>query len=148
MEQQYDIAIIGGGMVGMSLAVAVAREGLKVALIEKSPLPAQLEPTFDGRVSAIALGSKYIFENIGVWANMEKEAEPIRDIRVSDGTAPFFLHYCHREIGDEPFGYIVENRHIRHALQTAAAALPNITIFDKSDISLLEKINYRLLIGA
>jgi 2-octaprenyl-6-methoxyphenol hydroxylase len=135
----YDVAIAGGGMVGMTLAIALAREGLRVAVIEKSPLPAQLEPSFDGRVSAIAAGSKNIFENIGVWDGMKAEAQPIMDIRVSDGATPFFLHYCHQEIGTEPFGAIVENRYIRHALQTVARALPNITILEKTSITGFEQ---------
>jgi len=134
-SQMYDVAIAGGGMVGMTLAVALAREGMRVALIEKSPLPAQLEKLFDGRVSAIALGSKNILDNLGVWGSLQKEAQPISDIRVSEGNTPFFLHYCHREIGSEPFGYIVENRYIRHALQTVAASLPNITLLDKTSIT-------------
>jgi len=134
-SQMYDVAIAGGGMVGMTLAVALAREGMHVALIEKSPLPAQLEKSFDGRVSAIALGSKNILDNLGVWKSLQKEAQPISDIRVSEGNTPFFLHYCHREIGTEPFGYIVENRYIRHALQTVASTSPNITLLDKTSIT-------------
>ena len=131
----YDTIIVGGGMVGMSLAVALAREGLQVALIEKASLPSQLDPTFDGRVSAIALGSKNILENIGVWEGMAKEAQPILDIRVSDGAAPFFLHYCHRDIGSEPFGYIVENRYIRHALHAAARETSNITLYENTTVA-------------
>ena len=131
-ERHYDAIIIGGGMVGMSLAVALAREGLRVAVIEKTALPAQLEPTFDGRVSAIALGSKNVLDNIGVWKGMRAEAQPIFDIRVSDGSAPFFLHYCHREIGNEPFGYIIENRHIRHALHNTARSQPNIRLYENA----------------
>lgn len=139
LQQRFDVAIGGGGMVGMSLGVALARCGMRVAVIERSPLPAQLEARFDGRVSAIALGSKFILDSIGVWDGMAADAQPIRDIRVSDGNAPFFLHYDHREIGDAPFGYIVENRHIRHALQQAAAVLPNLTLIDKAAVEGFER---------
>src|SRR5690606_39238894 len=106
-------------------------EGLSVALLEKTALPAQLEPSFDGRVSAIALGSKRILERIGVWEGMAAEAQPIADIRVSDGDTPFFLHYDYREVGDEPFGYIVENRHIRHALIEAARRQPSLALLEE-----------------
>src|SRR5579884_1518871 len=126
----FDVVINGGGMVGMSLAVGLAREGMQVAVIERTSLPAQLEPAFDGRVSAIAYGSKCILEGIGAWQAMAPEAEPILDICVSDGNSPFFLHYDHLEVGDAPFGYIVENRHIRFALHQAARALPALTVFD------------------
>jgi 2-octaprenyl-6-methoxyphenol hydroxylase len=157
-DLQYDVAIAGGGMVGMTLAVALAREGMEVALIEKSPLSAQLETSFDGRVSAIAAGSKNIFENIGVWEHMAAKAEPITDIRVSDGATPIFLHYCYKEVGDEAFGYIVENRYIRHALQTVATELSNITLMDNTAITgfdyegdfikLSNGLRTRLLVGA
>jgi 2-octaprenyl-6-methoxyphenol hydroxylase len=122
-----DVIVVGGGMVGVSLAIALGRAGIRVAIIEKFPQSDQLEPAFDGRVSAIAYGSKCILEGIGAWEGMKAHAEPIRDIRVSDGAAPFFLHYDHQEIGDAPFGYIVENRYIRHALFHAARAQPSIT---------------------
>ncbi len=95
-------------------------------------MPSQLEPSFDGRVSAIAEGSRRILDSIGAWEGMAAQAEPILDIRVTDGDTPFFLHYDHREIGASPFGYIVENRYIRHALHHAAQAMPSLTIFDKA----------------
>lgn len=121
-------------MVGMSMAIAVARLELSVALIEKTALPDQLEPSFDGRVSAIALGSVRLLETLGAWAPMHQYAEPIKDIRVSDGDTDFFVHYDHRDIGDEPFGYILENRYIRHALHQIAAGHSNLTLMEKQTI--------------
>ncbi|MDX1975173.1 MAG: UbiH/UbiF/VisC/COQ6 family ubiquinone biosynthesis hydroxylase [Rickettsiales bacterium] len=130
----YDVIIAGGGMVGMTLAVALAAEGFSVCVIEKTAMPAQLEVDFDGRVSAIALGSRNILQNIGAWEHMEPYAQPIYDIRVSDGNMPFFLHYHYEEVGASPFGYILENRHIRHGLQQVSAHLLNLTIRDKNTI--------------
>lgn len=129
-----DIIITGGGMVGLSAAIALAKRGLRVTVLERSAMPAQLEAQFDGRVSAIALGSKHFLESIGAWDGMRDEAEPIRDIRVSDGNSKFFVHYDHRDIGDAPFGYIVENRYIRHALQEAAAKHPTLNIREQVEI--------------
>lgn len=134
MTDTYDIAIVGGGMVGLMFAVAAAHEGLSVAVIEKTDMPSQLEPAFDGRVSAIALGSKNIFAALGVWDAMKNEAEPIRDIRVSDGAMPLFLHYDHHEVGSNPFGYIVENRYIRHALIQAVHAQPRIRLLERAQL--------------
>ncbi len=125
-----DVIVVGGGMVGMSLAIALARAGVKVAVVERDRASSQLEPAFDGRVSAIAFGSKALLEGIGAWQAMAPHAQPIHDIRVSDGEQPFFLHYDHTEIGDQPFGYIVENRHIRHALHQAAAELPSLQLHE------------------
>lgn len=131
-----DIAIIGGGMAGLSLALACAKIGLTVAVAEKTPYDAQHLPAFDGRVSAIALGSKRMLERLGVWAGMAPYAEPILDIRVSDGQSPFFLHYDHQEVGDEtdrqPFGWIVENRYTRKALFDVARAYSNISFYQAS----------------
>jgi 2-octaprenyl-6-methoxyphenol hydroxylase len=133
MNTQTDIIISGGGMVGMSMAIAAARLGLAVTVIEKYALPAQLEAAFDGRVSAIAHGSSLILDSIGAWEGMYAHAEPILDIRVSDGKSPFFVHYDHKEVG-KPFGYIVENRYIRHSLQQAAALYPKLSIRENTSI--------------
>jgi 2-octaprenyl-6-methoxyphenol hydroxylase len=165
-SNHFDVAIVGGGMVGMTLAIALGREGLRVAMIERSALPSQLEEHFDGRVSAIALGSKRLLDNIGVWEEMAGQAQPINDIRVSDGATPVFLHYDHQEVrdatGGEPFGHIVENRYIRHALHRAAGALSSISIFDNTVVESFESddmgvalrlkdrdaLRCRLLVGA
>ncbi len=135
MDNRIDIIITGGGLVGMSMAVALARTGLRVTVLERTSLPAQLEPSFDGRVSAIALGSARLLSAIGVWDAMLPHAEPIQDIRVSDGDSPFFVHYDHRDIGNEPFGYIVENRYTRHVLHEAARALPTLHLVEQAHIS-------------
>jgi 2-octaprenyl-6-methoxyphenol hydroxylase len=116
------VLITGGGMVGMALALALAREGVASVLLEREAVGAQLAEAFDGRVSAVALGSQRLLAHIGAWEGMAAQAQPIHDIRVSDGGAPFFLHYDHREVGDAPFGWIVENRHIRAALAAAMQA--------------------------
>ena len=72
---------------------------------------------FDGRTSAIAYGSRLVFDGIGLWPAIEREAEPIREIRVADDDSPLFLHYDHRDLGGgaAPLGYIVENRVLRRA---------------------------------
>lgn len=134
-----DVAIVGGGMVGLALAIALARGGMQVVVIEKGRMASQLDASFDGRVSAIACGSQRILEGMGVWRHMAPHAEPILDIRVSDGSAPFFLHYDHREVGSEAFGFIAENRHTRHALQQEAAKLTNrLRIVDCCEVTHFE----------
>jgi len=127
-----DVAIAGGGMVGLTLALALAQGGMKVALAD--PLtPAQLlDERFDGRVSALAFASVRMMRILGLWDSLSPEAQPINDIVVSDGElggkpSLFSLHFDHREIG-EVLGYIVENRHIRLALHHAAQAHPGIVL--------------------
>lgn len=121
-------------MVGMSMALAAVRLGLSVVVVEKQSMPAQLEPQFDGRVSAIAYGSAIILDNTGAWEHMLPHAEPILDIRVSDGKSPFFVHYDHKEVG-QPFGYIVENRYIRHGLHQAATQQPHLSVRENTTIT-------------
>ena len=135
-----DVLVIGGGMVGMTLACALADAGVAVVLVDAEPPAARLGADYDGRSSAIAFGSQRILAGIGAWDAMAAEAEPILDIRVTDGdgvgrTSPRFLHYDHQALsgraaaadaGAPPFGWIVENRAIRRALVARVAALPRI----------------------
>jgi 2-octaprenyl-6-methoxyphenol hydroxylase len=129
-----DVAIAGGGMVGMATAVAIAEAGIACVLVDPEPATARTAPGYDGRSSAIAYGSQQALQTLGLWWGMAESAEPILDIRVSDGqigkpAAPLFLHYDHRDSGlDAPFGSIVENTAIRRALIARLADLPDVTI--------------------
>jgi 2-octaprenyl-6-methoxyphenol hydroxylase len=123
---QKDIAIAGGGMVGLTLALALAQGGLEVAVADPLTRKQMEDETFDGRVAALAFASVRMLKVLGVWERLENNAQPIDDILVNEGTlgrgpTPFSLHFDHREIG-EPLGHIVENRHIRQALLAAVAA--------------------------
>ena len=121
-----DVAIAGGGLVGLSLGVALARAGLDVVVMDGEDPERTRAAAFDGRVCSIAFGSKRVLDGIGVWDAMAAEAEPILEIRVTDQNAPLFLHYDHRDVGDNPLGWIVENRVTRIALLDVAAACPNL----------------------
>lgn len=131
-----DILIVGGGMVGLTAAVACAQAGFQVIALDRAPLAGQLDAAFDGRVSAIAAGSRRALEGIGLWNHVLAHgnvAEPIRDIRVSDDDSFAFVHYDSRTLAKkdeapEPFGHIVENRVIRAALAARLAELPNLTL--------------------
>src|SRR5439155_11251357 len=100
---------------------------------------AMLPPGFDGRTSAIAYGSRLVFDGIGLWPAIAAEAEPIREIRVADDNSPLFLHYDSRELGGAtPLGYIVENRVLRRALYERARALPNLQLLAPRRIAAVE----------
>lgn len=139
LQERYDVVISGGGFAGMSLAIALAKIGLEILLVEKGRMDAQLEPAFDGRVSAIALGSQRILDSLCVWENIATHAEPITDIRVSDGNTPFFVHYDHDTIAattkGAPFGFIAENRYIKHALHQALSQYKNIHVAERTAIA-------------
>jgi 2-octaprenyl-6-methoxyphenol hydroxylase len=123
---RVELAVVGGGLNGLALGVACAGAGIEVAVIDREDPARMVSGEFDGRTSAIAFGSKRVLEGIGLWPLVAAEAEPILEIRVADNNAPLFLHYDHREIGDSPLGWIVENRHLRTALLARARALPSL----------------------
>src|SRR5579871_4933783 len=105
-----DVAIVGGGMVGASLAVALAPLGLEVALIEAVPYGAAAQPSFDERTTALSNGSRRILETLGVWPEVASEAAPIARIHVSDRGHFGFARIDAREQGLAALGYVVANR--------------------------------------
>lgn len=125
-----DIAIAGGGMAGMTLALAFAKAGLSVCLADRLSPAEMSSEVFDGRVSALAYSSVRMMRALDLWRRMEMHAQPITQILVNEGrrngrALPFSLHFDHHEIG-EPLGHIVENRHIRRTLLGAIAEQSNL----------------------
>jgi 2-octaprenyl-6-methoxyphenol hydroxylase len=144
-----DVVIGGGGMVGLSLALALAKGGLRVAVAEPMSPAAMTDDRFDGRVSAIAYAAIRMFRTLGLWQRIEHEAQPINDIVVSDAAlgappSPFSLHFDHGEIG-EALGAIVENRHLRLGLLAACAEEPAITLHSGVTLDGLVKEDGRVL---
>src|SRR5256885_248033 len=99
MADDAELIIAGGGLNGMLLAIACAGAGLSTVVIDRQDPAAMTTDRFDGRTSAIAYGSRLVFDGIGLWPAIEAAAEPIREIRVADDDSPLFLHYDHRELG-------------------------------------------------
>ncbi len=126
LETRVELIVVGGGLVGLTLAIACAEAGIEVAIIDREDPAAMLAEPFDGRTTAIAHGSQQVLAGIGLWPLVAAEAEPILEIRVADGGSPLFLHYDHHAVGDHPLGYIVENRVLRRALMTRAAQLATL----------------------
>ncbi len=135
-EVVADVAIVGAGLVGATLACALARHGIRTVLVDRIDPARQLAEDFDGRASAVALSSQRFLRAIGLWAHTATQNEPIREIRVSENRSPFYLHYDHAAIGDEPLGFMVENRHLRLALAKEMAALgETLTIIAPADVA-------------
>lgn len=127
METQSDIVIVGGGLNGPALALALAQAGFAVTVIDARPAPARAERGFDGRAYALAQASKRLLSAIGVWPALLAEAQPILRIMASDGragegAAPFFLNFNAAEIEEGPMGFMVEDRHLYAAFLDAMAA--------------------------
>ncbi|MBI3575789.1 MAG: 2-octaprenyl-6-methoxyphenyl hydroxylase [Gammaproteobacteria bacterium] len=127
MKSDYDILIIGGGMVGASLACALGGHGLRIGVIEAVPLTASTQPSYDERTIALAFGSRRIFEGIGVWGEVARlGATPIEKIHISDRGRFGFTHLSRAELGQEALGYVVEARVLGLALLARLQQLPNV----------------------
>ena len=167
MEHDCDIAIVGGGFNGPALALAAAQVGLRVIVLDATSHKPRKNAKFDGRAYALALASKRLMAAVGVWENVAQDAEPMLNIRVSDGRAgvgasSFFMDFDHAELEEGPMGYMVEDRHLRYALQAAMQNSPLIeyrlatrvtgqsTGPEGVTLSLAnnQKITTRLLVGA
>jgi 2-octaprenyl-6-methoxyphenol hydroxylase len=139
---EVDVVIVGAGPVGGTLACRLAHAGLRVALIDRAPLPPMEHPDFDGRAYAIAHGARPLLEGAGVWERLGGAYGPIREIHVSDGKpgrrpSPLFLHFDVRELGEIPapegeepaFGWMIEARELRRALNLAITEAPGLALF-------------------
>src|ERR1700730_6461130 len=130
---QVDVAIIGGGMVGASLAVALAGSGVSTMLVEGVPHAAhapgsKAQPSFDDRTTALGNASRRIFQALGVWERLAPEAAAIRAIHVSDAGRFGFARLSAEEQGIEAFGYVVPNRAIGAALWDKLRDAPDVLL--------------------
>ena len=135
MKFDTDIAIIGGGLNGTALALALAQTGQSVTLIDALANTVRKDAGFDGRSYALALTSTRLLEGIGIWGDLIDNAQPMLEIKVTDGRAgdgpaPMFMHFDHAEIEEGPMGYMVEDRHLRRVLLETVESCQNITRMD------------------
>ncbi len=127
-----DLIIVGGGLNGPALALAAAQAGFWVTIIDSLPLDTRTSADFDGRSYALALASTRLLNGIGIWNTIRDNAQPMLEIKVTDGRAgegpsPWMMHFDHAEIEEGPMGYMVEDRHLRHAFLDAMAKDKRIT---------------------
>lgn len=133
MEHDADILIVGGGLNGPALGLALAQAGLRVAVIDARPAPQRAETGFDGRAYALAIASKRLLAAIGVWSRLEGQVQPILKIKASDGRAgqgpaPFFLTFDHAELEEGPMGFMVEDRRLYATFLAAMAEEAGLTL--------------------
>lgn len=132
----FDVAIVGGGMVGATLAVALAPLNLRVVLIEAIPHNAAAQPSFDERTTALSNGSRRILETIGVWPALDALATPIAKIHVSDQGRFGFARIDAREQGLAAMGYVVPNRALGSVLWSRLSS-QQIKVFCPAEVSLV-----------
>jgi 2-octaprenyl-6-methoxyphenol hydroxylase len=154
-DSEAELIVVGGGLVGLTLAIACAEGGIRTIVVEAESAEALVSTAYDGRSAAIAYGSQQVLQAIGAWDSIAPQAQPILDIRVTDGgwhvkgAGPGYVHYSHLDLLDRkpavqapdpdiimacepepaaaPFGYIVENRVTRIALLARAKECTNLT---------------------
>lgn len=152
---EVEVCILGAGPVGATLAAALAAGGVRAAVVDAAPLPPMEMPAFDGRAYAIALTSRRLLDAAGVWENLPEEPCPILGIQVADGrpgehASPLSLHFDHAELGGEPFGWMVEARSLRVALNARLPSLPELSVFAPATATVersAESVSIRLSSG-
>ena len=156
MQTDYDIAIIGGGLVGAALACALGDSTLRIGVIESQPA-APMSPgkgevergreristavdKYDVRVSAITLASRALFENIGVWKIMPAQhISPLREMHVWDAQGPGMIHFDAADLGEPELGYIIENRVLLAAMLERMAQFANVNFLCPAEVASLRR---------
>ena len=163
-EKKYDIIIVGGGMVGATLACALGNSSFKIAVIEAQQSHFDWpEGSHDIRVSAITHASQHIFENLGVWESMQQDGvAAYEQMHVWDASGQGQIHFDSTEVGQADLGHIIENRIIQKAVQNRLSDFDNIDLLmpvqlqsmqmSKQGVELLcadgLKLMTKLLVGA
>ncbi|MEE8427276.1 MAG: 2-octaprenyl-6-methoxyphenyl hydroxylase [Woeseiaceae bacterium] len=119
LDNDYDIVIAGGGMIGASLALALSPLRLRVAVVEAVARSASSQPSFDDRSTALSRSTQRMFEAMGLWEQVAAASTPIHRIHVSESGGFGFAHLDAREQGVEAMGYVVINRVLGDVLQSA-----------------------------
>ena len=133
MSLYSDILVVGAGPAGLSFAAELVGSGLKVTLIEKSPLEVLQNPPYDGREIALTHLSREIMQRLGMWDLIPKdEIYPLRDAKVLNGQSDYQLHFPQpTQARGEPadcLGYLISNHNIRKAAYEVVSKLENVTI--------------------
>ncbi|MDZ4262053.1 MAG: UbiH/UbiF/VisC/COQ6 family ubiquinone biosynthesis hydroxylase [Pseudomonadota bacterium] len=164
MAENYDVVIVGGGMVGLTLACALGDTALKVAVLEAHPMESSWpEQSIGLRVSAITHASRKVFDSIDAWRGMvERRVTSYGEMHVWDASGDGVIHFDGAEAGAPSLGYIIENRIIQLALMERMQQFANIDMLcpmrwqhwsdDGTQLTLTledgRQLNTQLLVGA
>ena len=120
MEMRADLLIVGAGMVGSALALALRHSGLQILLLDGGPLtvkPFDAQAAFEPRVSALSAASQRILERLGAWEGIaRRRATPYSDMHVWDGSGTGQIHFSAASVHAQVLGHIVENRVVQDSL--------------------------------
>ncbi|MGI9201169.1 MAG: 2-octaprenyl-6-methoxyphenyl hydroxylase [Woeseiaceae bacterium] len=132
---KYDVVIAGGGMIGTSLALALAPLSLRVAIVEAVPRAAAEQPSFDDRSTALSRSTQRMYSAMGLWDEIVAAATAVKKIHVSDQGRFGFSHIDAAEQNVEALGYVVINRVLGSVLQSALDDVPDLDIICPARIS-------------
>lgn len=136
--KNFDVAIIGGGLVGASLACALSPLGLNIVLIEAVPFRASSQPSYDDRTLALSASSCQILKGLGIWPSLESNATAIREIHVREIDRPGRVVMKPAELGLDRFGHVVEARVFGAAVMDLLPSLPNVDVICPASVDALE----------
>jgi len=132
---RVDVAIVGGGMVGASLALALAATPLRVMLIEAATAEDEHQPSFDDRAIALGNGSRRILEALGTWSAIDPHASRVREIQVSDAGHFGAARLTAADQGLPALGYVCSNRHIGAAFRAALGQRAGLLLRQPAQVS-------------
>lgn len=158
-KKTYDVAIIGGGLAGLTLLCLLGQGGIKTICLDRAPKPKGKSK--DLRTTAISFGSRQVLEKAGIWQNLDKKSCPIDDIQILDGQSSVLLNFLSGEVEDKSFGWIVENSDLRVAMTKTLKSLKAVThkteariidlkVSDETATAITEKDEFaaQLIVGA
>lgn len=129
-QNRFDIVIVGGGLAGASLAVALADSAYKIAVIEPFEVDDTAQPSYDERTIALTYSAKHIFKQIGVWGeSLQTEACALKHIHISNQGHFGITHLSHTDAGTEALGYVIPTRALGKALMAPLVKASNIKFF-------------------
>jgi len=137
-SDHVDVIIVGGGMVGLTLACALRTTGLQIVVIERGEPQVRKSLDRDCRVSAIVRGNVSILEGLGVWKYLQADASPMRQMRVWDNQEAGGIRFDAGEIGEDALGYLIENSCTQRAMHRALLDSDNVEFCCPAEIISVE----------
>lgn len=136
---QQDIAIIGAGPAGLSLACMLADSKLRISLIDAQSRDQLSTPQTDGREIALNHASKELLQKIGAWSRIEEQhIHLLKEARVENGHSPLTLDFGNQNSSQEPLGYLIANHRLRKSLFEQTMLANNVNLLDNTELQSIE----------